>query len=84
MKNIEETRNYFVEETEQTELMSRKHKKVKTLKYIEHFLILASTIIGCIPISVFASFLGVPIGITIFAIGLKICTIAQELRYISQ
>ena len=37
-KNINETRNYFLEEIEKNELMSRKHKKVfKTLNYIEHF-----------------------------------------------
>ena len=56
--------------------MSRKHKKVCTaLNYIEHFLILASTITGCISISAFASLLGIPIGITSSAIGWKICAI---------
>ena len=46
---IDETRNYFPEEIEQNELLSRKQKKVcTTLKYIEHSLILASTITGCI------------------------------------
>ena len=49
MKNIDETRNYFLEEIEQNELMSRKHKKTCiTLNYIEHFHILASEITGCI------------------------------------
>ena len=49
LKSIDETRNYFLEEIKQNELMSKKHKKVcKTLYYIEHFLILASTITGCI------------------------------------
>ena len=39
-KNIDETRNYFLEEIKQNELMSRKHKKVRTtLNYIEDFLI---------------------------------------------
>ena len=43
-KNIDETRNYFLEEIEQNELMSKEHKKVcTTLNYIEHF-ILASPI----------------------------------------
>ena len=42
--------------------MSRKHKKVcTTLNYIEHSLILASTITGCISISAFASLIGFPI-----------------------
>ena len=54
LKNIDETRNYFLEEIKQNEMMSRKHKKVcTTLNYIEQFLILASTITGCISISVF-------------------------------
>ena len=54
--------------------MSKKHKEVfTTLNYIEHFLILAFTITGCISISPFASLLGIPIGITSSAIGLKIC-----------
>ena len=49
LKSIDETRNYFLEEIKQNELMSKKHKKVcKTLNYIEHFLILASTITECI------------------------------------
>ena len=81
LKNIDETRNYFLEEIKQTELMSRKHKKVcTTLNYIEHFLILASTITGCILISAFASLLGIPIGITSSAIGLKICAITARIK----
>ena len=53
--------------------MSKKHKKVcSTLDYIERFLVLASTITGCISISAFASLLGIPIGITSSAMGLKI------------
>ena len=74
VKNIDETKNYLLEEIEQIELMSKKHKKVcTTLNYIEHFLILASTITGCISISAFVSLLGIPIGITRSATQLKIC-----------
>ena len=62
--------------------MSRKHKKVcTTLNYIEHFLILASTITGCISISSFVSLLGIPIRITSSAIGLKISAIAAGIKY---
>ena len=69
---MDETRNHILEEIDQNELMSRKHKKVcTTLNHIEHFLILASTITGCISISVFPSLLGIPIGVTSSAIGLK-------------
>ena len=40
LKNTDETRNCFLEEIEQNELMSRKHKKVcATLNHIEHFLL---------------------------------------------
>ena len=78
---MNETRNYFLKEVKQTELMSKKHKKVcTTLNYIEHFLILASTITWYISISVFASLLGIPIGITSSVIGLKICAIAAGIR----
>ena len=61
--------------------MSKKHKKVcSTLNYIEHFLILASAIIGCILISAFASLLGIPIGTTSSAIGLKLCAIDRGIK----
>ena len=40
-KKIEETRNYFLEEIEQNELMSRKRKKVcTTLNYMDTLLFL--------------------------------------------
>ena len=40
LKNIDKTRNYFLEEIEQNEFMGKKHIKVcATLNYIEHFLI---------------------------------------------
>ena len=61
--------------------MSRKHKKICiTLNYIKHFLILASTITGCISISTFVSLIGIPIGITNSAIGLKICAITAGVK----
>ena len=75
------TRNYYLEEIEKNELMSRKHKKVRTiLNYAENFLILASTITGCISISAFASLFGVPIGIASSAIGLRICAMAAGIK----
>ena len=61
--------------------MSKKHKKVcTTLNYIEHFLILASTVTGSISISAFASLVGIPIGITSSAIRLKICAITAGIK----
>ena len=56
--------------------MSKKRKKVcATRDYIEHFLILASTVTGCVSISAF-----VPIGITTSAIRLKIFSIAAAIK----
>ena len=79
LKNVDETRNYLLEEIEQNELMSRKHKKVcATLNRIEHCLILASAITGHISISGFASLLGIPIEIASSAVGLKVCVIAAR------
>ena len=69
LKNIDETRNYFLS---------------KTLIYIKHFLILDSAITGCISISAFASLLGIPVGITSFAIGLKIYAITAGIKYKSK
>ena len=77
MKNIDETINYFHEE-----LMSRKHKKVCTkLNYIEHFLMLASTITKYILVSAIASLLGILKEITSSALGLKsICAITAGIK----
>ena len=61
---MDETKNYFVEEIDQNELMSKKQKMVcTTLKYIEHFLILASDVTEYISIFDFASLVGIPVGI---------------------
>ena len=55
-RNVDEIRNYFLEDLQQNELISGKHKKVcATLNYIGQFLILASTTTGCILISYFVS-----------------------------
>ena len=63
------------------ELISKKHKNIcTTLNYIKHFPILASTITGCISISTFTSLIGIPIGITSSAIGLKIWTITTGIK----
>ena len=81
LKNVDETKNYFLEEIEQIELMSRKHKKVcATFNYIEHLIILVSTITGCISNFDFASFFGIPIGITSSAIRLNNCAVAAGIK----
>ena len=62
--------------------MSKNQKKFcVTLNWIEHFLVLARwTITRWISISAFASLLGISIGITDTAIGLKICAIAAGIK----
>ena len=81
LTNTDETTKYFLEEIKQNELMGRKHKKVSTtLSHIEHFLILVSTITGCVFTSAFASFTGIAIEITISGRGLKISAIAAGIN----
>ena len=81
LRNIDEARNYLIEEINRNELINKKHKKVSTtLNYIKHFLILASTFTGCISISDFTPSVGICIGITNFAIGLKICAITAGIK----
>ena len=81
LKNIDGTSNYSIEEINRNELMSKKHKQICiTLNYIEQFLILASTITGCVSISAFASLVGISVGITSCAIGLKICVITAGMK----
>ena len=53
--------------------MSKKHKKVcATLNYMEHFLILAFIVTGCISISAFTSLLGIAIRVMSSAVGWNI------------
>ena len=81
LRNIDEARNYFLEEIEKHELMSEKPKKIcTTLNDIEHFLILASSITGFISVSAFASLIDIPTGITSSAMGLKICAITAGIK----
>ena len=77
--NSDETRNYLLEEW--NKLMSKNRKKVcECVKLIEHFFILVSTITGSISFSAFSSLIGIPIGITSSAIGLKICATTTGIK----
>ena len=61
--------------------MSKKHKKVcRVLNYIEHLLIVISTITRCVSVSTFASLVGISIGITSSAIGLKVCVTTSGVK----
>ena len=50
------------------------------MNYIDHLLIVISTITGCVSISVFPSLVAIPIGIRSSAIGLKICAITAGIK----
>ena len=59
--------------------MSKKHKTVcRVLNYIEQFFVLISTVTRYVSISVFASLVGIPIGIKSSPIGLNICVITAR------
>ena len=61
--------------------MSKNHKKVcRVFNYIENLLILVSTVTGYGSISACASSVGISMGITSFAIGLKMCAITAEIK----
>ena len=61
--------------------MSEKYKKTcKYLNYVEHLLILASTIVGYVSISAFASLVDIPVGITSSAVGINICAITAGIK----
>ena len=73
--------NHLLVEIKHNDLMSEKHKKkCRYLKYVEHLLILASTLTGCISISAFASLVCVPVGITSSAVGLQICAFTAGIK----
>ena len=81
LKNIEEIKNYFIKERDQNELMSNKHKKVCTnLNYIEHSLVFAFVVTGCVLIFVFPSLVCIPIGILSSALRIKICAITAVIK----
>ena len=69
-KNTNATGNY-IKLYYQNELMTKKHKNVcGVFNYNELLPILVSTVTGCV--SCFASLVGIPVGITSSAVGLKI------------
>ena len=85
LKNIDEAKTYFIEETIENDFTSKKGKKIcTTLNCFEQLLALTSVVTECISISAFDSLGGIPIGNTSCALGLKIYAILQELKSISQ
>ena len=61
--------------------MSKTHKKVcRVLNYIEHSIRVNTAITGCVSISAFASLVGISIGITNSAVGVRICVITAGIK----
>ena len=73
--------NYLNEELNQNKLMNKKYKNVcRVLNYVDHLLIIISTITGWVSISAFSSLVGVSIEITSSALGLKTCAITADIK----
>ena len=78
---MDETRSCFIEEINQNELMSKKHSKVGTaLSYTEHLLFWLLWLLEVSHFFAFASLVGIPIGITSSAVGLKISGITAGIK----
>ena len=81
LKKMDEIRNYLIKEINQNKLMRKKHKNIcRFSNYIDHSLVVISTITGCVSISAFPSVVGIPIGITSSGIGFKICVIIAGIK----
>ena len=79
LKDVDKAKKYIIEEINQNEVIRQKHKKVcGILNYIEHLIILDSTVFGCFSISALVSSVCIPVGITSSAIGLNICVINKK------
>ena len=81
LKEIDETKNDFIEEIKQNELLGKKHKRVcKILNYTKHLSILASTVTGHVFISAFASLIRISVGIASSVATIKICIINAKVK----
>ena len=81
LAEVDQTRNYFIEEIKQNDLISKTHKKIcKILDYIKHLLILACTVTGCVSISGFASLVCIPVGVASFVITIKTSIITALIK----
>ena len=52
----------------------------RVLKYFEHFLVFVSAVTGCVLIFVFASLVGVPVGIASSAVEIKTCAVIARIK----
>ena len=78
LKNIDETRNYFIEKTNQNKLVREKVCGISN--YSEHLLILASTLLDVFQIFAFAFLLEILVGITSSAVVLENFSVTVEIK----
>ena len=81
LRKINETRNYLLDEIKHNDLITEKYKKTcKYVNFVENLLVLSSAVAGCVSVSVFASLVCVPVGITSSALGINICAIIAGIK----
>ena len=81
MFSIGETRNYFIEEIDLNNMMSKKiQKNCKTWIILSTYLLLSSVVTTCVLISAFASLAGIPIRITGSVVVLRTCAITTGIK----
>ena len=80
LRKIDETKNYLLYEIKHNSTSGKNKKTCEYLNYVEHLLILASTVTGCVLISAFASLVSVPAGIRSSAVGINICAIIAGIK----
>ena len=61
-------------------MTKKREHHCRVLNYIFHLFIVISAVTGDVSISSFASLVGIPVGITYSAIGLKVWAITVEIK----
>ena len=80
-RNINEIRNYLLDEMKNNDLIGEKYKKTsKYLNYFEHLLILVSTVTSCVSISAFVSLVFAPVGIASSKVRINLCAITAGIK----
>ena len=80
-RKTDESRNKLLDEIKHNVLTGEKYKKTcKYLNYVEHLLILVSTVTSYVSDSEFLSLVAIPVGITSSAVGIKICAIIEVIK----
>ena len=81
LRKMDKTSNCLSDEINHNDLKCEKYKKTwKYLINVELLPILVSKVTACVLISAFASFACVPVGITSFAVEMKICAFTAEIK----